>query len=219
MMAKKLNQRQARWSLLLAQFNFVMHHRPGKSMGKTDTLSCWSDHKTGSEDNDNMVLLTLNFFAVWELEGLEAAGEERGILKDIQKGMRDGEKEESVARELQGSSARSVKSAEWSLSNGLLYFWGKIYVLDTSDLCRRIIALSHDSRLAGHSRRWKTLELVSRNYWWPQMSTYVGRYVSTCDHRLLALLLTIYRPLSTGHCAQYRWFYHNAIVIDCQWPL
>jgi len=64
MMAKKLNQRQARWSLLLAQFNFVMHHRPGKSMGKTDTLSCWSDHKTGSEDNDNMVLLTLNFFAV-----------------------------------------------------------------------------------------------------------------------------------------------------------
>jgi len=56
------------------------------------------------------------------LEGLEAAGEERGILKDIQKGMRDGEKEESVARELQGSSARSVKSAEWSLSNGLLYF-------------------------------------------------------------------------------------------------
>jgi len=41
--------------------------------------------------------------------------------------------------------------------------------------------LSHDSRLAGHSGRWKTLELVSQNYWWPQMSRYVGRYVSTCD--------------------------------------
>jgi len=27
-MAKKLNQRQARWSLLLAQFDFIMHHRP-----------------------------------------------------------------------------------------------------------------------------------------------------------------------------------------------
>jgi len=26
MMAKKLNQRQARWSLLLAQFDFIMHH-------------------------------------------------------------------------------------------------------------------------------------------------------------------------------------------------
>jgi len=39
MMAKKLNWRQARWSLLLARFDFIMHHRPGKSMGKTDTLS------------------------------------------------------------------------------------------------------------------------------------------------------------------------------------
>jgi len=98
------------------------------------------------------------------LEGLEAAGEERGILKDIWKGTRDGEKEEPVARavrELQGSSARSVKSVEWSLSDGLLYFRGKIYVLDTSDLCRRIVTLSHDSRLAGHSGRWKMLELVS----------------------------------------------------------
>jgi len=117
--------------------------------------------------------LLRNFFVVRALEGLEAAGEEQGILKDIQKGTWDGEKEEPVARaarELQGSSARSVKSAEWSLSDGLLYFWGKIYILDTSDLCRRIITLSHHSRLAGHSRRWKTLELVSRNYWWPQMS-------------------------------------------------
>jgi len=67
------------------------------------------------------------------------------------------------------------------MTDGLLYFWGKIYVLDTSDLCCQIVTLSHDSRLAGHSRRWKTLELVSRNYWWPQMSRFVGRYISTCD--------------------------------------
>ena len=32
----------------------------------------------------------------------------------------------------------------------------------------------------------------------------------------LALLLTIHRCLSTGHCAQYREFYYNAIVIVCQ---
>ena len=33
-----------------------MHHHPGKSMGKTDALSHRSDHGTGSEDNDNMVV-------------------------------------------------------------------------------------------------------------------------------------------------------------------
>jgi len=34
MTAKKLNRRQARWSLLLAWFDFIMHHCPGKSMGR-----------------------------------------------------------------------------------------------------------------------------------------------------------------------------------------
>jgi len=67
------------------------------------------------------------------------AGEEQGILKDIWKGTQDGEEEEPGARaakELQGSSAHSIKSVEWSLTDGLLYFQGKIYVPDTSDLHR-----------------------------------------------------------------------------------
>jgi len=72
-----------------------------------------------------MVLLTPNFFAVRALEGLEAAGEEQKILKDIQKGTQDGEKEEPVtraAKELQGLSVCSIKSVEWSLSDRLLCF-------------------------------------------------------------------------------------------------
>ena len=35
--------------------------------------------------------------------------------------------------------------------------------------------------MAGHAGRWKTLELVSWNYCWPQMSRYIGQYVKTCD--------------------------------------
>ena len=38
MTVKKLNCRQACWSLYLLRFDFVMHHRPGKSMGKCDAL-------------------------------------------------------------------------------------------------------------------------------------------------------------------------------------
>jgi len=33
MTAKKLNRRQARWSLYLSRFNFDMHHHPGRTMG------------------------------------------------------------------------------------------------------------------------------------------------------------------------------------------
>ena len=39
----------------------------------------------------------------------------------------------------------------------------------------------HDTRVAGHTGWWKTLELVACNYWWPQMSHYIGQYVKTCD--------------------------------------
>jgi hypothetical protein len=184
MTAKKLNRRQARWSLFLARFDVVLHHRPGKSMGKSDALSRCADHGTGSSDNSDMILLTPNFFAVRALEGVEMIGEERDILKVIRKGVRDGEKEEAVARaakELQGTSAQSVRSAEWSLDNGVLFFRGKIYVPDVPDLRRRIVNLCHDSRIAGHAGQWKTLELVSWNYWWPQLSRYIGKYVSTCN--------------------------------------
>src|SRR6202522_1204988 len=184
MKAKKLNRRQARWSLLLARFDFIMHHRPGRSMGKSDALSRRADHGSGTHDNEDIVLLTPDLFAVRALEGLELIGEEKEILKEIRKETESGEKEEAVAKavkELRKTSVRSVRSSEWSRSQGLLYFRGKIYVPESADLRRRIVSLCHDTKIAGHCGRWKTLELVSRNYWWPQMSRYIGKYVSTCD--------------------------------------
>src|SRR5271167_1391849 len=69
MKAKKLNRRQARWSLFLARFDFVMHHRPGTSLGKPDALSRRADHGSGAKDNENIILLTPDFFAVRALEG------------------------------------------------------------------------------------------------------------------------------------------------------
>jgi hypothetical protein len=183
MMAKQLNWRQARWSLFLARFDFVMHHKPGRTMGKPDALSRRADHGTGAGDNANITLLTPKFFAIRALEGLEVAGPELDILCDIRKGSKTPEEEPvaKAAQELRKSSARSVRSEEWSDRDGLLYFRGRIYVPPNSDLCRCIVSLCHDTRIAGHAGRWKTLELVSWNYWWPNMSKYIGRYVSTCD--------------------------------------
>jgi len=57
MTAKKLNHRQACWSLHLARFDFLLHHRPGHTMGKPDTLSRRADHGNGASDNKNIVLL------------------------------------------------------------------------------------------------------------------------------------------------------------------
>jgi hypothetical protein len=93
--------------------------------------------------------------------------------------------EESVAKEageLQKDKGRGmVKSAEWSESDGLLMFRGKIYVPKDRELRCHIIEQHHDTHIAGHVGHFKTLELVSHNYWWPQMSCYISVYVNTCD--------------------------------------
>ena len=57
MTAKKLNCRQARWFLHLARFDFLLHHRPSRAMGKLDTLSRRADHGNGASNNENVVLL------------------------------------------------------------------------------------------------------------------------------------------------------------------
>jgi len=184
MTAKKLNHRQACWSLHLARFNFLLHHRPGRTMGKPDTLLRRADHGNGASDNENVVLLRPEFLAVHALEGVELTGIEQKILSDIRRGNWNGDQEEPIAKaaqELRRSANGTVHSSEWSNIDGLLWFRGKIYVPQSLDLRRQIVALCHDTHIAGHPGRWKTLELVSWIYWWPQMSRYTGQYVSTCD--------------------------------------
>ena len=98
MMAKKLNRYQAHWSLHLARFNFLLHHCPGHTMGKPDTLSRRADHGNGASDNENIVLLRPEFLAVCALEGMELTGVEQKILSDIRKGNRNGDQEEPIAK-------------------------------------------------------------------------------------------------------------------------
>jgi hypothetical protein len=98
MSAKKLNHRQACWSLTLAWFDFVMHHRPGRSMGKSDALSRCVDHGSSSDDNRDITLLTPKFFVVRALEGVQVEGQERELLKLIRKETRDRELEDAVSK-------------------------------------------------------------------------------------------------------------------------
>jgi hypothetical protein len=136
-------------------------------------------------DNNNLTLLAPELFVIHALAGTRLKGEERNILREVRRSLRDGVQEEAVAkaaRELQKDKGRgTVKSTEWLESDGLLMFCGKIYVPNDKDLWRRIIEQHHDTRIAGHAGRFKTLDLIAHNYWWPQMSRYISIYVKTCD--------------------------------------
>jgi hypothetical protein len=63
--AQNLSRRQARWSLFLTRFNFLIRHRPRKTMLRADPLSRRSDHEKGvNSDNKGQTLLKPEFFAI-----------------------------------------------------------------------------------------------------------------------------------------------------------
>ena len=65
--------------------------------------------------------------------------------------------------------------------DGLLLHDGLVYVPANDAIKLEILRSCHDSRAAGHLGQEKTLELVSRDYYWPQMRRFVNEYVRTCD--------------------------------------
>jgi hypothetical protein len=54
-------------------------------------------------------------------------------------------------------------------------------VPDNEDLKRDLIAAFHNSPIAGHPGQQRTLELISRRYYWPGMRAQILQYVETCE--------------------------------------
>src|SRR3954471_3944653 len=59
---QKLNRRQVRWVMELAQFNFTLKHRPGHLNSRADLLSRHTDHDMGHNNNQDVTLLKEAWF-------------------------------------------------------------------------------------------------------------------------------------------------------------
>jgi len=89
------------------------------------------------------------------------------------------EKNERVVKaveELKRSGIKLIKDEEWSIENGLVLKEEKIYILEGA-LRVEVIRRHYDTAVGGHRGKWKTTELVGRNYWWPGMTKEVAKYV------------------------------------------
>jgi hypothetical protein len=154
MAVKKLNHRQAHWSLYLSRLNFVTHHQPGKSMGKCNALSCCIDHNPGVDDNYNITLLKHKFFTAHALKGMTVEGVEQNILWEFRRGVWDGKGKDAVVlvmKEFDEAKGKTLRSSEWSKVDGLWRFHDHIYVPLITDSCHQMTEQHHDSHIAGHA--------------------------------------------------------------------
>jgi len=184
--AQKLTRRQARWALFMTHFDFVLYHKPGKTMQAKDPLSRQADYEMGIDlDNMNQVLLKPEFFVINILEAThESPINDKIILKEVKAVLLLDEVTKDYKSLLKSSPRKFEKSLQdWNYENGLLLYKEKIYIPHSVEdtLQQQIIQMHHDLPSARHPGQWKIYELVSRNYWWPGMTTFVKKYITGCD--------------------------------------
>ena len=182
MKAQKLNRRQARQALYLSRFNFILKHVPESKMGKTNSLSRKLDWEVGVEkDNEDEILVKPEWLEVRKTEKVEVTIEEVDLLEKVkQLKIKDNEVIKAV-EEMKQAGVKMLRDKKWREVNGIMYKEEKLYVPKDEKLRAEIIQLHYDILAGGHKGQQKTVELVTRNFWWSGVTKEVKQYVEECD--------------------------------------
>ena len=170
---QKLNRRQARWLLDLAEFDLKLIHVPGKDLSVPDALSRRPDMIIDEEDNSDVTLLPHSLFV--NLVDSELSS------KLIQSSQGDPLVTKAL-QALEGEVPTQFRSrlSDWSYDAGVLFYQGRAYIPDSGDLRKEVVKSHHDHPTAGHPGYLKTRQLVSAEYWWPGLAQYVRKYTDGC---------------------------------------
>jgi len=150
-------------------------------MGRVDSLSRRIDWAEGVErDNENQVMLKREWIEFRAMEQL-VEGPEKEIVNKIKEARDKDEEVIKAVEEMKKAEVKMLRDEEWQIEEELVLKEERVYVPKDEKLRVEIIWLYHDTPIARHRGQWKTVELVTRNYWWPGATKEVKRYVERCD--------------------------------------
>src|SRR5258707_10487179 len=147
-------------------------------MGRPDALSRRADHLRGAEDNADCTLLTLEVFELRATEAVTLEGEEAVFMEQIRQ---SDQYDDPVVKALKALDVGELCSDEWMRTEEVVLYRGRVYVPDDPQLRHDLVHAHHSTAVTRHPGQWKTLELVSWNYWWPGLSRYVAKFIAGCD--------------------------------------
>ena len=131
------------------------------------------------KDNENQIFIKDNW--IRSMYEVVVEGPEVELVEKIKKARSKDEDVVRVVEEMKKAEVKELRGNKWKIKGDLVLKEGKVYVPKDEKLRAEVIWLYHDVPAAGHGGRWKTVELVTRNYWWPGVMRDVGKYVEGCD--------------------------------------
>ena len=156
--------------MFLQDFDLHFIHIPGSAMGPTDALSRLFNPDISS-DNNNITLLSEDLF----IRIIDTA-----LIDKITSSTPSDLLVLTALHNLSVSSPLFPRSslADWHFSDSCLYFKNRLYI--PPDTHCDLVASIHSSLASGHGGFFRTYSPLSRDYWWPGMSSFVHRYISGC---------------------------------------
>jgi len=115
---------------------------------------------------------------VRKTEAVEIIVDRVDLLEEVRKFKVKNDKVVKVIEKMKRVGVKILRDEEWREVDGIMYKEGKVYVLKDEKLRAEIIRLYHNMPIGGHGGQWKTVELVTRNFWWPGVTKKVKRYVA-----------------------------------------
>ena len=201
MSTKMLNRRQARWAEFLANYDFVLVHIEGKK-NPADGPSRRPDYMEDVEVPTGTLIprSALRMLRPEDLQPVATSCTPQNLVTLVKSSLQEADwcrigvhaasspeaslRSRFIAALQNDPLAQKVRenpTAPWSWQDDLLLHDNLVYVPHDDALRVELMQTHHDDSLAGHYGVAKTLELLTRNYYFPGIQSYVRKYVSSCD--------------------------------------
>ncbi|MBW0489974.1 hypothetical protein O181_029689 [Austropuccinia psidii MF-1] len=175
---------QAGWAEFLSEFHFSITYHPGRLATLPDALS-HRDNIYPERGEDFISKNPINFQQLIKQDEVQPSRHFAvkvesfsNLIESIQKKLWQDSQYRSILQEL--GKGKSVQDCSLDSSSQLLLFKDGLVVPNDPTIQLSILQKRHDSPLAGHPGKEKTLKLVKRDFHWYGMTQFIKDYVSSC---------------------------------------